>query len=271
MKKASVFDFLDYKAYLLFWIRNREKGGRGLRTQIAEAAQCQTAYVSQVLNGGANFSSEQAMALNVLLGHSKAEARFFLLLVEYGRAGTKELRQHFRELIEEALEAHLNLKERFKVQEVLKDEDKVIYYSDWLYSAIHVLVSIPEFQLPHQLSAALRMPEAKIKEILQYLTRTGLVVEEGGKYRMGATRIHVGTDSPLLNRHHSNWRVQSLKALDRDHPEDQRYTSIVSLSRSDVRAIKKRLIAEIEAFNEIVRPSKEEVLYCFNLDFFSVL
>jgi hypothetical protein len=78
--------------------------------------------VSQVLNGKANFSLEQSQGINKLLIHNRDESRFFLLLVEYSRAGTESLRLHFLELIEEQMQRQLNLKERFQIKEVLSLE-----------------------------------------------------------------------------------------------------------------------------------------------------
>lgn len=58
-KPASIFDYSDYKAFILSVDQSRP---RGFRKSLAAAIPCQTAYVSQVLNGGAHFNLEQAEA-----------------------------------------------------------------------------------------------------------------------------------------------------------------------------------------------------------------
>ena len=55
----KLLDYSDYKAYL----RAATDASRGLRTALARSLGCQTAYVSQILNGGAQLSLEQAEAI----------------------------------------------------------------------------------------------------------------------------------------------------------------------------------------------------------------
>ena len=108
----SVFDYSDYKAFL------RELGDsrpRGFRKALAEATQCQTAYISQILNGHYHLSLEQAEAATQFLGLSKDEVRCFVLLVEIQRAGTPSLKQFFLSQLAELRERHLMIKERIGV------------------------------------------------------------------------------------------------------------------------------------------------------------
>jgi uncharacterized protein (TIGR02147 family) len=269
-KKYSIFEFKDYKAYVRSFESQLPKGGRGFRAQIARTCGCQLAYVSQVLNNSANFSLEQAVALNELFGHSRDESTYFLHLIEYTRAGSPKLKTHFLELMNELLKKQLNLKDLFKVKEALTQEDQVIYYSEWFFSAVHILVTIPKFQSSPVIAEALGIPETKILAVLRFLLKAGLVVEDKGRYKIGNARVHVGSDSPLLSKHHLNWRLRSMEVLHRDEPSDLRYTSVISVSEDDILKLKARLVKEIEAFNAIVKDSKEEQLQCLTLDFFNV-
>lgn len=271
MTEKTVFEFRDYKAYLREIERRRPLNGRGFRALLARTTGCQTAYVSQVLNTAAHFGLEQAHSLNKLLLHTKDEARFFLLLVEYTRAGTPDLRVHFLEMMEELIQKQLNLKERFKVKELLSLEDQTEYYSDWTYTAIHMGVTVPELQSPEALAEYLQLPLLKVQKVLKFLVQTGLAsLHSSGRYRIGNARLHLGTDSALLGKHHTNWRLQAMNSLERETERDLHFTSIVSLSQEDVLQIKSRFVKEIEFYNAIVRPSKEETLYCLALDFFTL-
>lgn len=266
--KNSIFDFRDYKAYLRFRMSTMERGGRGFRSDLANAANCQSGYVSQVLNSSAHFSLEQASGINKLLGHRRPEARYFLLLIEYARAGNTELRRHFSELIDESIQSQFNMAERFQIKQSLSEIDQMIYYGEWWYAAVQVLVSIPAFQSVESISRVLDLPEPKIREILEFLRSRALVLESNGRYRVGTTRIHLGKDSPLLNKHHINWRLQAMQSLDREQDGSLRYTSVISVSEADVVEIKRRLLKCIDEYNSIVKDSADETLYCLSLDFF---
>lgn len=271
MEFKSIFEFKDYKAYLKYTEGRRPLKGRGFRAEMARTMSCQTAYISQVLNGNANFSLEQAQALNTLLLHSKDEARFMLLLVEFARAGTPDLRTHFLELMEELIQKQLNLKERFKVKDVLSLEDQTTYYSEWTYAAIHIAVTISKLNSAEALAEFYQLSKLKTLKVLKFLIRAGLIQETApNQYTIGNARIHLGQDSSLISKHHTNWRLQAMNSLEQESERDLHYTSVVSLSHDDVVQLKSRMVKEIDSFNSIVKDSKEETMYCLALDFFSL-
>ena len=142
----DIFDYRDYKVYLQAWIARAPGKGWGLQTQMAIKMGCQTGYVSQVLNGNANFSLEHAETLNQYIGHNEEEGRFFILLVEWARAGTVDLRKRFQNEIERILQQRLVLKDRVDIKKSLEPVDQATYYSAWYYAAIHVAVSVPELR-----------------------------------------------------------------------------------------------------------------------------
>ncbi len=136
MKIVFVFDYLDYRKYLLTWIENKPGKGRGFKQLLAENSKCHSAYVSKVLKGSANFSAEQALMLSDFLGHTAEEREFFMLLVQYARAGDERLKQFYHQQIKSSLD-HRNaaIKERLEFKKSLSEEDQAIYYSDWHYAS----------------------------------------------------------------------------------------------------------------------------------------
>ena len=270
MTAKSVFEFRNYKTYLSYFESHMHNKGRGFRAALARAASCQTAYISQVLNGKAHFSLEQGHAFSKFLIHTKEEARFFLILIEYARAGNNELKSQFLEMIEELIQKQLNLKDRFQVQDVLSLEAQTIYYSEWAYAAIHVAVTVPNLQLVGALSDFFKLSESKVQKVLKFLISSGLVTQSAGRYQIGSSRLHLGNDSGLISKHHTNWRLQSMNSFERETERDLHFTSIVTLSLDDVLEIKARFVKEIESFNSIVKLSKEETVSCLSLDFFSL-
>lgn len=113
---GSIFDFIDYKAYLSSWIEKRPNSGWGARSGMAQAIGCQTAYLSRILNADANLSLEQAETLSEFLQHTEDEAEYFLLLVGRERSGTPALKARFERKIQKMQNDQLDLKNRFKVK-----------------------------------------------------------------------------------------------------------------------------------------------------------
>jgi uncharacterized protein (TIGR02147 family) len=271
MNEFSIYNFLNYKAYVKAWIRALPKRGHGEKRRIAEKIQCHSGYVSQVLEGSAHLSLEQAAALSDYLGHNSIEARFFLLLVQKGKAGTRLLENHFDSQINEIIERRISMQHRLEYKEKLSADDQATYYSSWQYAAIHVAISIPAFQTKDALSKHFQIRFKKVSEILDFLVEKGLVIEASGKYQHGPTKIYLPDTSPLISKHHSNWRVRALASFDQTLPHDTHYSSVATINEGDlpkVRAIFMKAIEEARAL--IGRSTNENKVFSYSLDLFTL-
>jgi len=263
-----IFNFDDYKAYVNAYIAAQPKRGYGFKSRIAEAAVCKTAYVAQVLGGGAHFSLEQAEGVNALLEHSEDESDFFLLLVQWSRAGTERLRRRLRAQIQRERARQTNLKERFQVRSELSESEVLEFFSRWSIAAVHIASTIPRLKSRAALAEALRIEPALVKDALDFLIGKGLLEEKQGRLEPGPTRLFVGKDSAILKMHHANWRQKAVQSLDRATEDEVHFTAVYSLSAKDAARIRERLIREIEAVRKVIADSPEEELHAFTMDFF---
>ena len=101
---VSIYNFKDYKKYIAEMCSKENSSLKGPKARLAEFIGCQLAYLSQVLNGEANFSSEQAEACNRFFGHNKRESIYFINIVHYEKAGTTNLKKFYLDQINEILE-----------------------------------------------------------------------------------------------------------------------------------------------------------------------
>ncbi|OFZ20511.1 MAG: hypothetical protein A2X94_10780 [Bdellovibrionales bacterium GWB1_55_8] len=264
---VSIFEFTDYKAYINATLEANSKK-RGGRSELARSIHCQPGYVSRVLGGSIHFSLEQADSVNQFFGHSEDESQYLLLLVEWNRAGSTHLKAHLEKQISRFQKDYLNLKNRLKIENRLEEKDQTRYFSSWHYAAIHTLLSIPQFQNKERISKQLHIRLNRVSQVIDYLVRTGLIAFDGKKYSTGVSRLHLGNDSPLISKHHINWRIQAIKTLEHEDLDDLHYSSVVSLSNADVQTIKSILIKSVEAAKAVIKDSKEETVACFNVDFF---
>lgn len=268
----ELFDFNHYKDYLKFHLNDRSgRGGRGARAKLARAIGCQTAYVAQVLGGEkAQFSLEQGEAINDFWGHSEAEGHYFLVLIQHERAGSPKLRQRFARELQSIRESRLLLKNRLGVKAVLQEQDQADYYSTWFCAAIHALVSIPGYQSAEKIAARLGISSAAAGRALDLLLRSGILVRDEEKIKIGEARLHLPSDSPLIPRHHTNWRLQALRVLQQNPAANLHYSSVISVAAEDVQRIREVLIKAIATLKPIIRDSREEKLQCLSFDFFEV-
>lgn len=272
MARQSIFECTDYRKYTLDCLDERKaRGGRGVRTKFARAIGCQSSYISRVFSGDAHLSLEQGDLANDFLQHTSEESIFFILLIEHARAGTPGLQLHFQTQIERHRQQYLNLKNRFKEQPSLSEEDQAIYFDSWLYVAVHVLMSIPELANIDRISEKLRIPRKRAIEIIDFLVSTGLLTTEGDRYNVGTTRMHLPGDSRFISRHHTHWRLQAIRSLDNQRDWDLHYSSVVTVSRSDLALIKSKIVDALAECKAIIRDSNDETACVFSIDFFQLI
>ncbi|MGZ3713698.1 MAG: TIGR02147 family protein [Bdellovibrionota bacterium] len=266
-EQKACFDFHHYRDYLKF--RLSTKGAsRGLRSRLAEELRCQSAYISRVLAGESDFSLEHAVLISRFLGHTDLEKECFLLLVHEARAGNRELSEFYRERRQEVLAKRLVIAERIQVKQGLSKEDQMTYYSAWHFAAIHVMLTVPRYQTAVEIAKYLQMPLAQVQKILDFLLSVGLAQQNGLHYNSGENRIHLGSDSPMISKHHTNWRMRAIQSLDRSSRDDLFYSGPISIAESDVEKIRGKILKLLEEVEPIFQDSKEECVYCLDLDFF---
>lgn len=263
----EIYQFTDYKEFLKAILGNQ---GHGSRMKLAEALNCQSAYISQVLNQHAHLSFEQAADAAAFLNLDHDEEDFFLTMVQLARAGTERLRQIHLTKLRQTRERRALLSNRITGTDVLDEVTQARYYSRWYYAAIHVLVTVPSYKSKEAIAGYLGLPMTVVNEALEFLLETGLVMSTQEGYVSGKTRVFLKGDSPLIVQHHGNWRMKAMESVHLGQKNNVHFSSVYSLSKKDYLLLKEKLLGHLQEVREIVRPSTEEEVCVLNLDFFSL-
>ncbi len=267
----QIFDFKDYRSYLKQLLKSYPKKGHGIRSHWANAMGCQGAYVSHVLHGHNDLSVEQGEALSRFLAHNKDEAEYWLMLIQKERAGTHQLKKFYRELIDEKIAHRENIRERMKIKDNLNLEDQAIYYSHWLYAAVHILLTIPKFQTqPEKIAEYFNASLMQIRSVLNFLEMRKLITLKEGRHKVENNFLFINKNSPLFAHQQSCWRQKAIESIYQNKPEDIHFSSVFTISEVDVAKVKEILLKSIEASTDVIKPSKEEKLYSIGLDFFEM-
>ncbi len=265
----TVFDCDDYRDYLSS-VLPTTGALRGRRSQLATYLGCQSAFVSRVLGGIAHFSLEHTVRIATFLALGPTEERYFLLLAHLNRAGSKDLETYYRRQLEAILRERDRVSERIPAKRELSLDDQAKYYGAWYYAAIHILLLIPAYRTVPAIADRLRIPAPLVASSLDFLVSCGLAKQKGAEFLSTEHRVHLAADSPMINRHHANWRVRTLEGLDRATAASLHYSGPMSLSRDDFRKIRETLLSTIERLEPVIRASKDESLYCLAMDFFEL-
>ena len=265
LMEKSIFDYSSYKAFL-----RAQSKVRGRKSALSEAMNIQPTYLSHVLHGKAHLSLEQVESLNRFLHHTEDEAHFLLLLLQKEKAGTQTLEKYFQKQIDELFMKRLDLSKRLGVQNSLTEEDRSIYYSSWVYGALHMAVTVPSLRTREVLLKHFNISSETFQKAAEFLLRTGLIIEKGREFTSGPTFMRIGKDSHQIIKHHTNWRNQAIESLDRETIQDLHYSAVVSLSEKDALKIKDLLLQGVNDNIEIIKKSPEEKVFVYVLDFFEL-
>lgn len=266
----EVFDFKDFRIFLKETLKKLPKSGHGSQKKMAEAAGVSTAFLSQVLSGKRQFSLEQASLIAEFLGLNEAESEYFLALVQFDKAGNETLRRLLKRQMDRLQKNAQTVSKRLTSVHEVKELDKPVYYSDWAYIAVQQLTAIPEFTTDYAIAERLNLPVKRIKQILTFLLRTGLCVDNGGKLGIGPARMHLAPDSLWVKQHHANWRGRALESVHSEDVGRLHYSSPMTFSKKDYEKIRSLLVAAIADIAKVVDPSPSEELACLNIDWFRI-
>lgn len=270
MKKTSIFEYKNYKQFIIDWMELTPMQGRGQRKLLAEAIGCQTPFITHVLSGDYHFSPEQAEACARYLELNDNETEFFLLLVFKQRSGTKSLEMFFNKQISKMCEQHTIIKKRLKIDETISFENQMIYYSSWQYATIHIALLIPELQNIQSLTKYFNLPANRLLSILQFLEENGFIEKKGNLYKVKKPVLHLEKDSPYLINHLTNWRLKAIENIALNRPEDLHYSGIMSLSKDDYEWIREKLVNLLEELVIRLKDSNDEKLAHISFDLFQV-
>lgn len=265
----SLFEYSTYRSYLKSYLKSLPRKGRGELTRIATRLHVNTSLLSQILGGTREFTSEQSYELSKYLGHTELELEYFQLLVQIDRAATHNLKTHLQEKLLRMRNEALKIANRVKTEKRIAEEDRAVFYSVWIYSAVHLFTSLkPEGTTAEEIGERFHLSREKTKEIMKFLVGTGLCLEEGMRFKMGVQSTFVEKGSPHLNKHHSNWRIKALNDCETMSDSDFMFTGQMSISKSDFLVLREKLSEYLKTAAERAENSKAEEIACLNLDFF---
>jgi predicted transcriptional regulator len=133
-----------------------------------------------------------------------------------------------------------------------------------------ICVSIPGLSDAAAIGAMLGIPSSKVAEALEFLEKVGLASRSGKQYRIGTSRVFLKGDSPMIWKHHTNWRMKAIASFDRARADDLHLSTVFTASEEDLPKMKERILKAIEEVRGQIKTSREERTQCFSVDFFAV-
>ncbi len=263
----SVYYFKDYKKYLFHLVYEENIS----ITSLAEGAGCHRPYLSKVLNGSQHLTPDQTFGISEFLQHLPDEREYLKLMVEYERSASRNFRSHLHQDIERRHKDYFELKNQVSNLQVQVQKDlgnEPLYYSSWLYAAIHIATSIPELQTAKAMAQRWGLREAEIEAVCQKLADMNLIKRERARWVWLSGDIHLPRESPLNIPLQANWLSKAQQNVQLGRSESIHYSVVQSLKKSDIDRLRIQISEWIREFSKVAGPSKPEELVVFRIDFF---
>lgn len=264
---VSIFEFTDYKEYIEAHVKDLGSPW-GYWGKLAQAIDCQPAYLSRCLKDKTHLTMDQILAMAREWSLSQRETEYLVDMLEMARAGRHENQNYFSEKLKRLRTENENLKNVVKRDSLEKVQDQALYYSSWLWMAIHFATSIRELQTAERLSKRFHLPPAQVSAILEKLLSLGLVIKKGDQWQFHSGEFHLEKKSPLIAAHHQNWRTLSVADAQNPESDGLHYSAVYTLSKKDFLRLKSEMLKWIDSSNKIVGKSDEEEIIAFTMDLF---
>ncbi|MCK5808437.1 TIGR02147 family protein [bacterium] len=225
----------------------------------------------QILEGRRPISESAAMKYGKVFGLNTRELKYLKLMVKFDLAKNDSEKNKVLEAMKKFRNFASNHLESLQTYDM---------FSDWYLPILWDMVDLDEFkedykwisqQSYYNISPALA--EKGIKKLL----KLGLLTKTDGKIEKVVSEITTETASnPIVATAHRNYLRQSIgmsvNALEQ-RPIDQRLfaASTLLLSKSEVVAVRAKLLKIIQNINKESNESGKERLYQLNLQYFSLL
>jgi uncharacterized protein (TIGR02147 family) len=264
-----IFNFNDFRDYLKDYFRRLPKRGYGEAKRIAAHLGVSSTYMSHVFNGSKQLTLEQGHMLAQYLGLAALEADYLFYLVEFDRAGTQDLKKYCQSKLQEIKSKSQNLVNRVQAKKLMTEQEKSIFYSTALFSAVHIYCSTSERgKNLEEIASRFDISRAVASETLKFLVEAQLCFQNGPYFTVGTQSTHLEAGSPYLLKHHINWRLRAIQVSEELKEEELMYTVNVSLAKKDFGLLREEMVQFIKKFLDRIHPSPSEEIATLNLDWF---
>lgn len=265
----QIFTFVD-EIEVISCFLNENSDVKALKSKMAAAAGCQLSYLSQAMAGKVHLTPDHGYGIAKFLRLGEAETEYFMLLVQFKRAGSREHRNYISERLNAFRKANFNLETKIKSSGRLSDSDLQRYYSDWRLQAIHMFLTIPKYQRLNPLATKFKVDEIEILALLDILVALGLAKKVADSWFPILKELHIPIRSPHSIATQFQWKMRALQDLQGPEGSGVHYVGTFSLSNHDIQELKAMVIDFIAKTRALAKKSPEEEVAHLGLSFFAL-
>lgn len=268
----SVYKYADYRQAIKKIVEEKKKRNPSLTlSELAKATRVQTAYVSKVLNGSADFNADQLYLICQFLELTPPETRYMLLLLEHARSQLQERKKQLKNEISAIQDQYRQTKSHINPEDAwVRQQARQEYFLDPFLQLIYAALTIPRYQKDiGGLAGTAGIPPEKIEAGLKKLQSFGMIEKDKAGWKVTQTHFHIPKEDPLCRPYQTLLKIKSMEQIMK-LPEDRSYNFVWTISMDDKTrtAIQDEFLAFLKKVNPLVLEAPSEKLYQLNFEMF---
>lgn len=273
----NIFEKSDYREIINDLVASKRYLDKSITFQaMASHIRIQKPYLSKVMNGYADFNSDQMYMACAFLELSQEQSSYMLLLLEHERSIYPERREDLLKRISSIQDSYRDSKRAVLKDVKTRDVEEfdnsihVEYYLDPVILIVHMFLTIPRYRKDIDLIAAnLSLSREQINEVLQKLVTMGIVEVKNDQINVLVNSLHLPRESKIVSAHQQMIKQYGLYRMSRLSVEKKKSFSVTFTSNEESR---KKIEIEFNNFlqkvREIAMDGKKTHCYQLNFDLF---
>jgi uncharacterized protein (TIGR02147 family) len=274
---VNIYETDDYRKILSEVIAEKRFLDKSYTFQaMAAFIRVQKPYISKVINGRADFNSDQLYMACKYLEFSDEEIEYILLLLEFERCTYPERRLLLENKVESIQDSRRDSKHALVTDLQVKGIDDfdgsiyVEYYLNPTILIVHLFLTIPRFRNNLSLIAKeLIISEDELNSILIKLVGMNIIEIENDKVKVLIKNMHLPRESKILAAHHSMVKQNGIMRLNRlAHEQKKNITATFASNEKSRKKIEIEFNKFIAKVQEISVQGKPDNCYQLNFELF---
>jgi hypothetical protein len=272
MMTASLFTFDNYKDFLKN-ILHADNSPRGVQSQMAKHLNCQSSYIYQVLKNKNELTEDQAFLTTTFFNFNELETYYFLLLVRHSKTLNVEMKKYLDSEIEKIKNQAQKLINSADAKEPENsDKQWQFYFSNPVYSFIHLLTNSRKYQTLEALSLKLNLDTKTLALYLNELKKNGFLTFNNNCWKSETPSTHFSSQSEHNLNLHILRRSQAVSSILNSRNENSlHFSTLFSLDKKTYNELRWQISDFIKKTQKKIHSAPSEEIYVICMDLFSPL
>lgn len=243
---------------------------------MANFIRVQKPYLSKIMNGRADFNSDQLFMSCKYLEMSEEEISYILLLLEHERCTYPERRKQLHKSIQKIQDSKRDSKniliKDIQTRDALDFDESIHieYYLDPIILIVHIFLTIPRFKKNiDSIATELFLSKDHLNDVLKKLVDMSIIEINDGKVNVLIKTLHLPRESKVVSSHQQMMKQYALYRMNRIPVEKKKAFAVTFSSNENSR---RKIELEFNKFlakvREISMEGDKEDCYQLNFDFF---